>query len=302
MIFAAYLKGCPAGPKNAHKHQILWDFVKGVNNAGDSGILHQSSEMVPSDVAFIQGWVHQNSGQAPHNIVRKNVADYQKTNGKRLLVADSNLFNYIDANAKKDYIRYSFDGVFPQTGNYFDSIVDPHRWDKISKQKNIIMKQWRKSGNHILICTQRNGGWSMKGLDVPTWLNNIVDQIKRFTDRPIIVRGHPGDKYHRQYIDRQKYNLSSNQYLKQDLLNCHALITYNSSPAVAGAIEGIPVYVTDPSPETSQAFAVANTDITTIEQPKTFDREQWVQKLAMSHWNTEEISSGEAWKHIRKFV
>jgi len=305
MKFVAYLAGCPSGPKNQHKHKILWDFVQGVNTQGDQGILHQTRELIDSDVAFIQGWVHQNSGTTPHLMLRKSVIQHQHAKRNKLLVADSNLFNYIDGNAVKDYIRYSFDGVFPTTGNYFDSIdyeIDPVRWEKIFKNKGITLKPWSKKGDHILICTQRNGGWSMKGLDVPTWLERTVNEIRQYTDRPIIVRGHPGDRYHRQYIDRNKYTLSSSPLITHDFKNCHAVITYNSSPAVAAAIEGIPVYVTDPDVKVSQASAVANTSLSTIEKPATFEREEWLQKLAMSHWNSLEIKTGEAWRHIRRFV
>ncbi|MBD1147580.1 hypothetical protein IDH28_01955 [Pelagibacterales bacterium SAG-MED31] len=302
MIFVAYLSGCPSGPNNAHKHKILSDFVNGVNSFGDEGILHQGKEIIESDVAFIQGWIHQNIGSSPHLNIRKDVILTQRVKNKRLLVADSNLFNYIDANVKKDYIRYSFDGIFPTTGNYFDNIIDSNRWKKISKAKNISLKPWIKNGKHILICTQRNGGWSMRGLSVVKWLDSTLENLRKYTDRPIIVRGHPGDRHHRQYIDQTKYNLSYNYYIKQDFINCHAVITYNSSPAVAAGIEGVPVFVTDPFPKTSQAFAIANKDISTIENPRIFDRQHWVEKLSMSHWNNDEIASGEAWEHIRKFV
>ena len=303
MKFVAYLNGCPPGPKNKHKQALLWDFVQGVNSLGDEGILHQQPNMLNSDVAFIQGWVHQNSGASQHLMIRKSVIQHQQRNNNRLLVADSNLFNYIDGNAVKDYIRYSFDGVFPTTGNYFNSgFVDNTRWQGIFNKKNIKLKPWRTQGNHILICTQRNGGWSMKGLDVPTWLDNIVTEIRKYSDRPIIVRGHPGDRYHKQYIDQKKYRLSNSPLLTNDLVNAHAVVTYNSSPGVASAIEGVPVFVTDPDARISQAHAVANTDISQIENPRTFEREKWLAKLAMSHWNTEEIKSGQAWKHIRQFV
>ena len=305
MKFVAYLAGCPSGPKNQHKHKILWDFVRGVNTFGDSGVLHQGRDIIDADVAFIQGWVHQNSGSSPHLMLRKNVIQHQQAKRNRLLVADSNLFNYIDGNAVKDYIRYSFDGVFPTTGNYFNSVdyeIDPMRWEKIFKEKNIKLKPWRSTGDHILICTQRNGGWSMKGLDVPTWLEQTVNKIRQYTDRRIVVRGHPGDRYHKQYIDRNKYTLSSSPLITQDFQNCHAVITYNSSPAVAAAIEGIPVYVTDPETKTSQASAVANTDLSTIEKPMLFAREEWLQKLAMCHWNSNEIGGGPAWRHMRHYV
>ena len=45
----------------------------------------------------------------------------------------------------------------------------------------------------------------MKGLDVPSWLERTVALIKQRTDRPIVVRGHPGDRHHRVYIDKNKF-------------------------------------------------------------------------------------------------
>jgi hypothetical protein len=79
-------------------------------------------------------------------------------------------------------------------------------------------------------------------------------------------------------------------------------VVYNSSPSVASVIEGVPVFITDPSPEVSQSHAVANTDINTIETPKLLDRQAWVEKLAMCHWNFNELSNGSAWKYMRTYL
>jgi hypothetical protein len=86
------------------------------------------------------------------------------------------------------------------------------------------------------------------------------------------------------------------------LANAWATITYNSSPGVASAIEGIPLFVTDPNPKISQASDVANTDLSQIEAPQTFERQEWVEKLSMSHWNFQELSNGSAWKFMRDYV
>ena len=55
-------------------------------------------------------------------------------------------------------------------------------------------------------------------------------------------------------------------------------------------------------PVDCQAKDVANTEVSMIETPDIFDREKWLQKLSMCHWNFEELSSGEAWSHMRKYV
>ena len=300
----AYAAGVPQGEKNSHKREILADMVLGVAAAGGKTIMHQGRDMLPAKVAFIQGWVHAGSPNTPHLLIRKQVAEFQKKTGNRTLICDSTLFNYKDANKNKTYSRFSFDGVFPPTGNYFWDNPDPARWQQIGKDLGIPLKDWRNAGSHILICTQRNGGWSMKGLNVPKWLDQTVTLLRKYTDRPIIVRGHPGDKHARTYLDAKdkRYMLSTNPLITQDFSNAHAVITYNSSPGVAAAIEGIPCFVTDPTPEYSQAFPISNTDLFKIETPNMPDRQQWVEKLAMCHWNRDEIRSGAAWKHFRNFI
>ena len=302
--FVSYVNSAPAGNKNPHKREVLERFAKGVSAFGDNSIAHYSTNLIPAQVAFIQGWVHERSGNSPHLMMRKQVIAHQKSSNTHTLVVDSNLFNYVDGNKLKHYSRYSFDGVFPTTGEYFGSIVDPMRWTQIARDTGIVMKDWQTDGEYILICTQRNGGWSMGGLDVPTWLTQTIAKIKQYTDRPIIVRPHPGDGGSAQYLKTNdpRYKLSTNKLIVDDLKNAKAVITYNSSPGVAGAIEGIPVFVTDPNPKVSQAFDVANTDLSLIENPLYPERQQWIERLAMCHWNFDEISNGTAWAHIRKFV
>ena len=299
-----YLSGIPPGVKNQHKRDIILRFIEGVQKSGDDGVLNNNRTIIPADIAFIQGWVHEGSGDSPHLMVRKQVVQHQKISRKHTLVVDSNLFNYVDGNQNKSYLRYSFDGVFPTTANYFWDDPDPRRWQQISNHLDIPLRDWRITGSHILICTQRNGGWSMKGLDVTQWLEQTVDQIKLYSDRPIIVRGHPGDKSAKDYLKSKpgRYTVSTNEHILDDFRNAWAVITYNSSPGVAASIEGIPAFITDPDPRVSQAYAVGNYDLSKLENPDLKDRQLWVEKLAMCHWNFGELDSGAAWSHMRSFI
>jgi len=300
----SYLATVPPGNKNPEKENILRYFVQGVNVVGDQGILSNQPTLLDCDVAVIQGWVHEGSKNSTHLMFRKSIIDKQHRDRKHVLIADSNLFLYADKTNPHHYLRYSFDGVFPTTGNYFNSIVDPSRWQQISKDHRINLKPWRTQGNHILICTQRNGGWSMKGFDVVEWLEKTVTEIRKYTTRPIIVRAHPGDKNAINYLNSKdpRWTISSAEKITDDFINAWAVITYNSSPGVAAVIEGIPIFVTDPTPQMSQAFAVANTNLATIELPVMPDRESWVNGISMCHWNFLELSNGIAWRNIKQYV
>lgn len=301
----AYYAGIPPGNKNLEKPAILDNFIAGVNASGDVGIAHRSMNAVACDVALIQGFVHDNGKDLPHLRLRKAAIDLQKINNRKSLIVDSNLFLYADPNNTKTYLRYSFDGVFPTTGFYFDKDIDPTRWTKISRNLNISLKPYRQDGGHILICLQRNGGWSMRGFNVIDWMNQTINQIRlNSKKRTIVVRAHPGDKKIKSLIKLNFKNvvLSNNERLVDDLKNCWASVVYNSSPSVASLIEGVPTFVTDPYPEHSQTFGVANTDLRRLENPELYDRQQWIEKLSMCHWSFDELRSGEAWQFFKRYI
>ena len=303
MKVVAYLGGVPSPQKSPHKVEVLNRFIDGVNKVGDNGVSHLQKNLIHSDVGVIQGWAHEGSPNSPHLTLRKQVS--KNTYNKHTIIIDSNLFNYnLGKLYHKHYSRYSMDGVFPTTGNYFWDNPDPNRWKQISSDLHLNLKDWKVNGDHILLACQRNGGWSMAGYNVINWVNSTVAELRKYTDRPIIVRGHPGDKNARNYLAQKgvDWKLSSNEKIIDDFKNAWATITYNSSPGVASAIEGVPVFVTDPNARVSQAFDVANINLSNIENPKTFDRQPWVEKLSMCHWKFEEISNGSAWAHIRNYI
>jgi len=301
----AYYRGIPPNNNNPEKPAILNNFCQGVQATGDVAVAHQGLEAVECDVALIQGFVHEHGKSAPHLQLRQSAINLQKKNGKRSLIVDSNLFLYADSKNLLHYLRYSFDGVFPTTGFYFDRDVDPSRWQKISRDLGISLKPWRTAGNHILICLQRHGGWSMQGLSTVDWLNQTILQIRQHSKkRPIVVRTHPGDKKIRSIlkINHKNVHLSTNEKLTDDLRGAWATVVYNSSPSVASIIEGIPAFLTDPNPQNSQAFGVADTDLSKLENPSMLDRQSWVERISMCHWKFDELKSGEAWQFFRKYI
>jgi len=305
LIAVAYYGGIPPTNNNPEKPLILDNFLQGVRASGDHAVAHTGMNAVSCDVALIQGFVHEHGKSAAHLQLRQNAVNLQKKNNKRSLIVDSNLFLYADPKNTKTYLRYSFDGVFPTTGFYFDRHVDSARWQKISRDLNISLKPWRTQGNHILICLQRHGGWSMRGLSTIDWLDQTISQIRQYSrKRPIIVRTHPGDKKIKSMlkINHKNVYLSTNEKLLDDLNGAWATVVFNSSPSVASLIEGIPAFLTDPQPEHSQTYRIANADLSRLEDPELPERQAWIEKLAMCHWNFDELKSGEAWRFFRQYI
>lgn len=296
MKIAIYHKTIPNKNKNFEKADLLVNFGVGARVCGDQVTDVWDYTKIHSDVGVIQGWVHDKVDRS-HLELRQTII----THTPYTVAADSNLFLYKNTANPGNYLRYSFNGIFPTTGIYCDDRVHPARWNQISRDLKLSLKDYRTSGNHILLCLQRNGGWSMGGLDVVSWASNTIAELRKHTDRPIVVRAHPGDKNSLKYLAGSKWSVSNDgRSLEDDLRNCWAVVNYNSSPAVGAAIEGYPVFVTDPA--RSQCREIANTDLSQIENPNLPDRLPWVQRISMFHWNFNDLSSGRCWDHMRQYV
>jgi hypothetical protein len=302
----------PETLKNAtDKVNTLTYFAQGVNAQEDEGIVETNMTYQPSDVAVILGWVHEHGKTASHLQFRQEILDGQRASGGRTIIADSNLFLYRNKENPGYWLRYSYDGIFANTGEYCNQTPDPARWGLIQQHYGLELKPWRAAGNHILLCLQRDGGWSMGGWDVIDWAIKAIVEIRKYSDRPIRIRPHPGDKRAVKYSDRllklclgrriPKIEISqSASSLTQDFVNCWAVVNHNSSPGVAAVIQGIPVILTDPL--RSQAHDVATVGINCIENPLMLDRTDWIHRISQFHWSHEELHTGVCWAHMKKWA
>ena len=303
---ASYLMGIPPGNTNTEKPKIIVNFIEGVWAAGDKGQIVCDYTPISTDVAVVQGFVHPGSKNMPHLKLRKEVFEKQQRDSKRSIIVDSNLFLYADKGNSNKFLRYSYDGIFPSTGEYCNADPDPARWNLISSRLGVKLKPINKTGKDILICCQRDGGWSMGNQPLMPWIVRTVQQIRKQSDRTIIIRFHPGDKNvlnHKRMLARYRLPnviVSHAENLLQDFATAHCVINFNSSPAVAAAIEGVPTIVLDP--KNSQAADVSHHSLDDIENLKEFDRELWIHKMAQMHWTLDELKDGTAWKHLRKWA
>ena len=294
MKIAIYLAAIPQN-KNAIKLAVLRRFGEGARRCGDTVEIVENINIVNSDVAVIQGFVHQDISR-PHLLLRRNILD----SNPNTVVIDSNLFQFSNSELQNYYLRYSLNGIFPTTGFYFDNKLDPARWQSISQRLGINLVPYRSNGSHILVCLQRVDGWSMCGTDVQRWLDKTIKRIRSCSNRPIVIRKHPGDRKQNNLTFSKDYTISTSPSILDDFKNCWATVTYNSSPGVASLINGIPVFVTDPVPQQSQTWPICNTDLSQIENPLMLNRQEWIDRLCQSHWNDDEVASGEAWKFLRE--
>lgn len=308
MIIKSYLSSLPKHVNGSEKVNALTYFAEGAARCGDSASVTHSRTYETCDVGAIIGNAfdaNPSKVTLAHYQVRKMVMDTQQRLNRYWLSIDSNVFIYKNKENPHKYLRYSFNGVFPKTGIYCNETPGDENWNNMRRDYNMDLKPWRTSGNHILICLQRPMGWSMRGQNLMEWLDSTFAKIRQHSDRPIVLRWHPGDwKNFPTGVDFAQFGVTlspQDRHITEDLVNCWALVCHNSTPSAVAPIEGIPAFITD-DPGYSQGGDIANTDLSQIENPRMPDREQWIRKIAQCHWSFEDLRSGRCWAHMRNWV
>lgn len=152
--------------------------------------------------------------------------------------------------------------------------------DEGLRQPGIRMERWREGGRHVLLAMPGAAFGLALGLDVEGWCRSIEDEVRRRTDRPVVVRPR-----------------NSTRPLVHDLNGAWALVTHSSNVAVDAVIAGVPVFV-EP---TSAAAPVGRLDLE-IEAPARGIRKPWLRSLASQHFTVQEMQSGEAWPWLRRIA
>jgi hypothetical protein len=212
---------------------------------------------------------------------------------------DGSCFKFADQ--ENVFLRYSLDGVFYNTNNYANADSNQTKWHMIQQHLGLTLNPWRSNGDHVLLCLQRDGGWSMKGTDMTQWTKDTVYRLRSVTDRRIVIRPHP--KHHMNLSELTSLpgvvQSSVGRSLQQDLAGAWAAVFCNSSSSVAAVLAGIPVFATD---DDCVAWSVANSDLAQIETPNMPDRTQWLYDLSAAHWTDAESRSGNIYRHFLSWI
>lgn len=309
LIVKSYLSSLPIKINSQEKIDALTFFAEGVARCGDQGSTTRSYTYEDCDVGAIIGNAFDSNPakvKLNHYQVRKMVIDTQQRLNRYWLSIDSNVFIYLNRANPHKYLRYSFNGVFPHTGIYCNDQPTDQNWNNIRRDYGIDLRPWRTQGSHILITLQRPLGWSMRGFDLAQWLERTFSEIRKHSDRPIVIRWHPGDwknfpKYQDMLSQYQARVSPQEKHILEDLVDCWALVCHNSTPSAVATIEGVPAFITD-DPAYCQAGPMVNTDFSQLENPVMPNREQWIKQLAQCHWSFEDLRSGRCWNHMRQYV
>jgi hypothetical protein len=239
--------------------------------------------------------------------------EYILNSKKPFLVSESEPFREY-----RGWLRYGWSSYGWGDGNFNNANVGPERWNKFESNTGIKIKDWHSPGDAILIMGQKEGDSALVRLyeqgyaSFYDWVDYVIREIRKYSDRPIIVRPHPrgASKGMKRFTsDTSQYknvSVSVNQTrggnqggigLEQDLANAYCVVTFNSLSAVEAVTRGIPVYALDYG---SMVWPIAHKDFSQIENLKySIDLQDWKNKIAYTMWNKQEVKSGDMWAHLK---
>jgi len=284
--------------KFGNKVMLMDNFAEGARSQGDTVIEFRDNRLPDQklDAGFVLGYTLEDN-------FRKKIIDQLRLQKTPSVFVDSNILHY--ARPEHEWHRYSLGSVYPNSGTYFFDQLDTTKWDRYSAWHNAAIKPWRTHGNHILILCQRPKGFNMF-TDQEAWLDKTIGKLRKYSNRPIMIRMHPGDGARFKQIEKiqKKYGtlvtISDHANIRDALVNCWCTVGINSTPNVVAAIEGVPGYIEDPT--RSWAADVAFTDLSQVENPPMPDRSAWITKIANIHWSNSEVRSGALWSAIKRYI
>jgi len=247
-----------------------------------------------------------------------NIYQYVIDSGKPFICVESAVFrkNMPTPPNPMAYHRWSWTSYFRDEGDYCNKNSPRDRWEKIQKNQDIKIKPWKTTGNYVLLVMQRPGDTSLKNLisrfgDYKSFISYTIKNIRKNTNRPIRVRMHPlRSDIQKKILEEMNVDnieisnntdgaslLEGGNGLQKDFDNAYAVVGFNSNALTESACEGIPTFSMCPS---SMAWDVSNKSLEYLENPITFERQQWLNDLGYCQWNEEECREGLPLIHLLK--
>ena len=274
------------GPLNSK--DVFAKFIKSLRSSGEQ--VYENKAIPDGDVAVIWSVLWQ--GRMRNY---KDIWDRYRRANKPVVVIE------VGGIKRNETWKIGINGV-NREADFGNQVVDDQRWKKF----NIELKPWKQTGHDIIICGQHHSSHQWRNNPpMSEWFDNQIVEIRKYTDKPIIIRPHPRNHIR---IDVNKYKnvkivgprRDTNTYddtdLTERLKSAWALVSHSSNPAMTAAMHGIPVYVS----ESSLSYDIGNTTYNNIENPKMPDRQQWANRLAYTEWWIDEIQQGIPWQRIKK--
>lgn len=229
---------------------------------------------------------------------RKVIWDWYRSRGIPVIVLE------VGAIKRMKTWKIGINGVnkTAQWGNNENLAQD--RWKSM-----IHIEPWKTGGDYILVCTQHELSEQWKDMpSVNDWIKQTCQELRRHTDRPIVIRHHPRftavmnvselPKNCSFYKPKRLDGTYDDFDFQESLTNAWAVVNHSSNPAIEAAVNGVPVFCS----KQNLAYAVGTDDYSLIETPLRPDRTDWANWLAHTEWFMEEIKMGIPWRRLKEHL
>ena len=288
------------------KRNIMKAFGEGAEKHGVKVKYITEHKYENSDYAMVFAY-KSNGVDSPNHKFRKEVVDKHTAKGfpyTLIFFVDSNVLKAYEKDVR--YFRFPFKSIHPHEADYMLD-EDVSRNDQIMKDLNIEIKPWRKEGNHICLFLNRGiGGFSTFGKPCYEWAKETVEEIRKHSDRPILIRSHrhagetielKRDKQNLDYILSNHKNITHTRLgetsVYDNLKNAWACVVHTSTSGAVAMLNGIPMIATHPA---SFSYKWSAGKLSDIEKPILKDRTYYITHFANAHWNLEEMKQGIFWR------
>ena len=168
--------------------------------------------------------------------------------------------------------------------------LDPDRPRRLGISQAINLSR----NPRIVVAAQHARSLQVVGLvSMESWVVNQVEQLRKVTDRPIVIRPHPRSSLNwAGLVHLPKDVKIDNTYDSYNLaFDCHAIVNHNSGPGTQAALAG-----TRPIVDKSSLAWPVSIQIQDIEQPYKIDRDQWLVEICHTEYTLQELEQG-TWLH-----
>jgi hypothetical protein len=187
-----------------------------------------------------------------------------------------------------------------------DFAVDAYMPGDRVKKFGIVLQPWKQDGEYVLICGQHGYSEQWRGMpDMDTYYRNTIAEIRKVTDKPIVVRSHPRfrESLHwacdMQWYKDQGVTWNIPKHVQQTydsfdlehmLKHTHFTVSHSSNAGITSIIHGVPAVVS----ESSLAWDVSTKMDSWLSKP---DRHNWLNRMSYTEWFADEIDV--QWNRIR---
>lgn len=163
------------------------------------------------------------------------------------------------------------------------------RWRRFNKN----FKPWNKKGKNILFTIPDDKPCKFYGINLDQWKNWVLEEIKKYTDRPVIIRERTKSREHRMVSDPLEKILAEGDIF--------AVVAFNSNSAIESIFNGIPAFVLAPCHAARPVCHQSLDHIETPLYPDTDKLEAWARHLSYGQFHIDELRLGTAKRLLEEF-